>query len=208
MIFQDRTDAARQLAEKLKPFKNETGVLLAIPRGGVPIAYEIAKELGWPMDLMMIKKLGHPKHKEYAIGAVSLYDRIVIPHPDVPQSYIESETGEIRSRLMRMRQKFMQDKPPAEVRGKTVILVDDGIATGNTVLGAVEILKKQQPAKIIVAAPVASHGAIRKLSARADEVIIVAVPEEFYGVGQFYFDFTQVSDDEVMADLQKLKKDL
>jgi putative phosphoribosyl transferase len=206
MIFRDRIDAARQLAEKLKPYKNEMGVIMAIPRGGVPIAYEIAKELGWPVDLMLTKKLGHPKHKEYAIGAVGLHDRIVIPHPDVSESYIESETQEIRARLVHMRQKFMGDKQPEDINGKTVILVDDGIATGNTVLGAVEIVKKQQPAKIIVAVPVASYSAVRKLSARADEVVVLSIPEEFYGVGQFYFDFTQVTDEEVMADLQNLQK--
>jgi putative phosphoribosyl transferase len=206
MIFQNRMDAAKQLAEKLKPFKNDSGVILAIPRGGVPVAYEIAKELEWPVDLMLTKKLGHPKHKEYAIGAVGLDARIVIPHPDVPESYIESETQKIRERLQQMRHRFMGAKQPEEIKGKTVILVDDGIATGNTILAAVEILKKQQPAKIIVAVPVASHSAVQKLSAKADEVIVVSIPEEFYGVGQFYFDFTQVSDEEVMADLQNLQK--
>jgi putative phosphoribosyl transferase len=205
MIFQNRIDAARQLAQRLKNYKNEEGVILAIPRGGVPIAYEIAKELEWPLDLMLTKKLGHPKHKEYAIGAVGLNEKILIPHPDIPESYIESETEAIRSRLTQMRQKFMGDKQPENVKGKTVILIDDGIATGNTILASVEILRKQHPAKIIVAVPVASYSAVRKLSSKADEVIVLSIPEEFYGVGQFYFDFTQVSDEEVMTDLKKVQ---
>jgi predicted phosphoribosyltransferase len=202
-MFQNRIDAGKQLAERLKKYQAEDGIILAIPRGGVPIAYEVAQELGWPVDLMLTKKLGHPNHKEYAIGAIGLEERIVVPHRDVPQSYIESETEVVRNRLKAMRQKFMGDQPQKDVKGKTVIIVDDGIATGQTVLAAVEILRKQQPAKIIVAAPVAANRTVLTLSEKADDVVVVDIPENFYGVGQFYEDFTQVSDEEVIEDLKR-----
>jgi len=105
MLFKDRVDAGRQLAGKLRNFQNEQGVIMAIPRGGVPVGYEVSKELGWPMDLMLTKKLGHPKHKEYAIGAVGINDRIIIPHSDVTDDYVESETDAVRKRLKEIRQK-------------------------------------------------------------------------------------------------------
>jgi predicted phosphoribosyltransferase len=202
-MFQNRIDAGRQLAGRLKKYQKEDGIILAIPRGGVPIAYEVAQELGWPVDLMLTKKLGHPNHKEYAIGAIGLEERIVVPHRDVPQSYIESETEVVRNRLKAMRQKFMGDQPPMEVTGKTVVIVDDGIATGNTMLAAVEILRKQKPAKIIVAAPVAANRTVLTLGEKADDVVVVDIPENFYGVGQFYEDFTQISDEEVIEDLKR-----
>jgi predicted phosphoribosyltransferase len=202
-MFQNRIDAGKQLAERLKKYQKEDGIILAIPRGGVPIAYEVAQELGWPVDLMLTKKLGHPNHKEYAIGAIGLEERIVVPHRDVPQSYIESETEVVRNRLKAMRQKFMGDQPPMEVTGKTVVIVDDGIATGNTMLAAVEILRKQKPAKIIVAAPVAAHRTVLTLGEKADDVVVVDIPENFYGVGQFYEDFTQISDEEVIEELKR-----
>lgn len=205
-MFRNRIDAGRQLADRLKKFKKAEGVILAIPRGGVSIGYEVAKELGWPLDLMLTKKLGHPNHKEYAIGAVGLEDRIIIPHPDVPQSYIESETQVVRSQLKAMWEKYMGNQPPKEVKGKIAVIVDDGIATGNTILTAVEIVRKQEPAKIIVAAPVAASRTILTLSDEVDEVVVVNVPETFYGVGQFYEDFTQVSDEEVIADLKKAQR--
>jgi predicted phosphoribosyltransferase len=204
-MFLNRIDAGQQLAKKLKEYQHEQGVILAVPRGGVAVAYEVAKELEWPMDLILIKKLGHPKHKEYAIGAVSLSDRIVIPHADVSDEYIESETKQVRERLMEMRQKFMGNKPLVDVKGKTAIVVDDGIATGNTIYAAVELLRKQNPRKIIVASPVAPQSTVSKLMMEADELIVLDIPEEFIGVGRFYEDFTQVTDEEVIHDLQKLE---
>ena len=204
-MFLNRIDAGQQLAKKLKEYQHEQGVILAVPRGGVAVAYEVAKELEWPMDLILIKKLGHPKHKEYAIGAISLFDRIVIPHADVSDEYIESETKQVRERLMEMRQKFMGNKPLVDVKGKTAIVVDDGIATGNTIYAAIELLRKQNPRKIIVASPVAPQSTVSKLMMEADELIVLDIPEEFIGVGRFYEDFTQVTDEEVIHDLQKLE---
>jgi putative phosphoribosyl transferase len=204
-MFQNRQDAGRQLAASLKKYSNQQGIIMAVPRGGVPVAYEVAQELGWPIGLMLAKKLGHPLHKEYAVGAVGLSDRIIIPHADVSDVYIENETKRIRARLNEMQQKFAGNKQPENIQGKTVIIVDDGVATGNTILASVEILRKQQPAKIIVAIPVASQSAVEKLSEEADEVVVLDVPDVFYGVGQFYEDFTQVSDEEVVMDMQRIK---
>ena len=152
------------------------------------------------------KKIGHPANKEYAIGAASLNDYFVIPHEYVTNEYIQHELVQIRSKLREMYKKFMGDKEPESLNGRTVIVVDDGIATGNTLLGTIQVLKKSNPGKIIIAVPVASSTAVEKLSKEVDELIAVLVPEEFYGVGAFYEDFRQVSDEEVMFYLDKLRE--
>ena len=185
-MFQNRTEAGLLLAEKLKKYKNAQGVVLAVPRGGVPVAYEVAKMLGLPLEIILTKKIGHPVNKEYAIGAASLTDYFVIPHNNVSDEYIDAEVERIRTRLKDMYQKFMGDTEPLNPEGKTVIVIDDGIATGNTLLGTVNVLRKSKPAKIIIAVPVASQNAVKKLATEVDEVIAVLVPENFYGVGAFY----------------------
>lgn len=205
-MFQNRSEAGILLAERLRKYQNVPGVLLAVPRGGVPVAYEVAKELNMPLEIVLVKKLGHPLNKEYAIGAVGLKDMFVIPHENVTEFYIQNQVEKIRGRLQEMQKKFMGDREPSTLEGKTVIIVDDGVATGNTLLATIEIMKKQKPAKIIVAAPVVSRSAAYKLKQEADELIAVLIPESFYGVGSFYEDFTQVSDEEVLEYLQKLKE--
>lgn len=202
-MFQNRSQAGKLLAEKLKKYQNGEGIVLAIPRGGVPVAFEVARELNWPLELLLIKKLGHPANKEYAIGAVGLNDRIVVPHEEVPLHYIESETIRVRDRLMEMQRKFMGNRQTESIKDKIVIVVDDGIATGNTMLTSVQILRKQEPSAIIVAAPVASWSAVEKLNAVVDKLVLLDVPEEFYGVGRFYNDFTQLTDNEVIRYLEK-----
>ena len=197
-MFQNRTQAGKLLVEKLRRFQQAHGLVLAIPRGGVPIAYEIAKALNWPLELLLTKKLGHPQNKEYAIGAVGIYDRIVVPHEEVTEEYIEMETERVRARLLEMQQKFMGNKMPEPVKGRVVIVVDDGIATGITMLASVKILRKQEPEAIIVAAPVASWNAVEKLHKEVDKLVLLDVPEEFIGVGRFYQDFTQLTDRDVM----------
>lgn len=205
-MFRDRTEAGLMLARKLRKYKNEPGIVLAVPRGGVPIAYFVARELGFPIEVILTKKIGHPSNKEYAIGAASLNDYFIIPHEYVTSEYVQNELIEIRSKLREMYKKFMGDKEPASLNGKTVIVVDDGIATGNTLLGTIQVLKKSKPAKIIIAVPVASSTAVEKLSKEVDEVVTVLIPEEFYGVGAFYEDFSQVSDEEVLFYLDKLRE--
>ena len=205
-MFRDRTEAGLLLAEKLKKFRNDPGVVLAVPRGGVPIAYFVARELGFPIEVILTKKIGHPANKEYAIGAASLSDYFIIPHEYVTNEYVQNELVQIRRKLREMYRKFMGDKEPESLNGKTVIIVDDGVATGNTLLGTIQVLKKSKPGKIIIAVPVASSTSMEKLSKEVDEVIAVLVPEEFLGVGAFYEDFRPVSDEEVMFYLDKLRE--
>lgn len=204
--FQDRIDAGMQLAQKLSHYKNQPGVVLAIPRGGIPVAYMVAKSLAMPMDIMLTKKIGHPLHKEYAIGAASLDDYFVIPEIEVSADYIQQELKQIRSRLREMQLLFIGDRTALDLKGKTVIIVDDGMATGNTMLVTVDLLKKQSPARIIVAVPVASHSAVKLLAPHVTEVISVYTPVEFYGVGAFYDDFSQLEDEDVSIYLNEMRQ--
>jgi len=204
-MFYDRLEAGYLLAAKLKKYRDDPGIILAVPRGGVPVAYAVAKELGFPVEVILTKKIGHPANKEYAIGAASLTDHFIVPHDNVTDEYIQHELINIRTRLKEMYKKFMGDKEPENLRGKTVLLIDDGIATGNTLLGTVNVLRKSGPGRIVIGVPVASRSAFEKLSNEVDEVIAVLVPDTFYGVGGFYEHFEQVTDEEVMYYLGKLK---
>jgi putative phosphoribosyl transferase len=205
-MFQNRIEAGLLLAAKLRKYKNDPGIVLAVPRGGVPVAYAVAKELGFPIEVILTKKIGHPMNKEYAIGAASLTDYFIVPHENISEEYIQQEVERIRSRLKEMYKIFMGDMEPESLEGKTVIVIDDGIATGNTLMGTVNVLRKSKPGKIIIGVPVASKSAIQKLSKEVDEVVAVLIPEEFYGVGAFYEDFEQVSDEEVNFYLDKLRE--
>lgn len=205
-MFRDRIEAGLLLAAKLKKFQNDPGIVLAVPRGGVPVAYAVARELGFPIEVILTKKIGHPINKEYAIGAASLTDYFIVPHADVTEEYVEQEVQRVRNRLKEMYTRFMGDKEPANLEGKTVIVIDDGIATGNTLMGTVHVLRKSKPGKIVIGVPVASQSAVQKLKKEVDEVIALLIPENFYGVGAFYEDFEQVSDEEVMLYLDKLRE--
>jgi predicted phosphoribosyltransferase len=198
-MFKDRTDAGIALALKLKKYKGKDGVILAIPRGGVPVAAVLARELGMPMEVLLSKKIGHPLNPEYAIGAVSLEDRVISPHPDVDEEYIEKETVRIRKKLAEHYHRFMGDKQPIPLHDKIVIIVDDGIATGNTLLSTLPMIRKQRPKKIIIAVPVSPSGAVLRLSRSVNEMVVALIPDAFYGVGGFYEDFRQVSDEEVVG---------
>jgi putative phosphoribosyl transferase len=145
-------------------------------------------------------------NKEYAIGAASLTDYFVVPHENVSEEYIQEELKLIHANLKKMYTRFMGDRDPIDIKGKTVIVIDDGIATGNTLLGTVHVLRKSKPGKIVIGVPVASKSAMRKLSTEVDEVVAVMVPDEFHGVGAFYEDFEQVSDEEALFYLDKLRE--
>ncbi len=205
-MFRDRIEAGILLAEKLQKYKSDKGIVLAVPRGGIPVAYAVARELNFPIEIVLTKKIGHPANNEYAIGAASLNDHFIVPHENVSEEYIQRELIVIRRRLKEMYKKFMGDREPESLEGKTIIVIDDGIATGNTLLGTVKVLRKSRPGKIVIAAPVASESAIEKLSNEVDEVVAVFIPEIFYGVGAFYEDFRQVTDEEVMFYLDKLRE--
>ncbi len=205
-MFRDRIEAGLLLAARLKKFQNDPGIVLAVPRGGVPVAYAVARELGFPIEVILTKKIGHPINKEYAIGAASLTDYFIVPHADVTEEYVEQEVQRVRNRLKEMYSRFIGDNEPANLEGKTVIVIDDGIATGNTLMGTVNVLRKSKPGKIVIGVPVASQSAVQKLKKEVDEVIALLIPEKFYGVGAFYEDFEQVSDEEVMSYLDKLRE--
>ncbi len=208
MYFIDRYDAAMQLALRLEKYKDEDGVILAVPRGGVPIGYYLAKHLNFILDLLMAKKIGHPMNEEYAIGAIGLEESIMEAideeMKDVPKEYIEKETIRIRQQLKEQYLKFMGRNEPTDIRNKIVIVADDGIATGRTILATLKMLRNKKPGKLIVAVPVASQQAAERIKQEVDEFICLYIPSPFYGVGRFYDDFTQVEDDEVMALLNEL----
>ncbi|MDP1811278.1 MAG: phosphoribosyltransferase family protein [Sediminibacterium sp.] len=205
-MFLNRIEAGLLLAAKLKKYKNDPGIVLAVPRGGMPVAYAVAKELNFPVEVILTKKIGHPMNKEYAIGAASLTDYFVVPHENVSQEYIEQELQKIRKTLREMDTQFRGDTVPVNLKDKTVIVIDDGIATGNTLMAIIHVLRKSNPGKIIIGVPVASRSAVVKLSEVADEVVAVLIPDEFHGVGAFYEDFEQVSNEEVIAYLTKLRQ--
>ncbi len=204
MYFNDRYDAAMQLAPLLEKYKNEKGVILAVPRGGVPIGYYLAKYLDFPLDLLMTKKLGHPGNEEFAIGAVSLEGSIIEETTGVPELYIREETRRIREQLKERYIKFMGNKEPVDIKGKIIIVVDDGVATGRTILSTIKILRNKEPRKIVVAVPVASEEAADRIKEVVDDFICLHTPYPFYGVGRFYADFTQVEDEDVLLLLNEL----
>lgn len=195
--YKDRIDAGNILAESLAKYKGKDGVVLAIPRGGVPVGYVVAKALNFSLDIALSKKIGHPLQKEYAIGAVSLAGSFISDRADVPESYIKSEEQKIKNRLREMYREFMGNRHPENVAGRTVIIVDDGIATGNTILATLKMVESQEPAEIIVAAPIAGQNAVELLSPHADEIVCPIVAEYFMGISSFYEDFEQTSDEEV-----------
>lgn len=200
-MLKNREDAAQQLADRLEKYSGNDGVVLAIPRGGVPIGYEIAKRLDWPLDIVLSKKIGHPTNKEYAIGAVSLNGYILNQNVPVSRDYLETEVARIRTELQDKYHKYMDDKDPIILTDKIVILADDGVATGQTILSTIELLRRGNPEKIVVAVPVSSPEALRKIEEQVEEVICLGTPEDFRAVGQFYESFEQVSDEEVMDKL-------
>ncbi len=204
-MFKDRTEAALLLSARLSKYKNDPGLVLAVPKGGVPLAYIVAKELGFPMEIIFTKKIGHPTNKEYAIGAASLTDYFVVPHADVSEKYIEEELKNVRAKLQNMYNKFRDMYEPVDMEGKTVIIIDDGMATGNTLLSTVSVIKKSKPGKIVIGVPVASPEAVEKLETEVDELIVLLSPPGFNSVGAYYENFENVSEDDVLVYLEKLK---
>lgn len=204
-IFSNRTEAGQALAARLQAYARQPNTLvLAIPRGGVPVAAALAQALHLPLDVVLVKKIGHPTNPEYAIGACSLNHRYIDPQEAAKAgtTYIEAATAAVRQRLLEMEQQFRNGKPPLQLRGKTVLVVDDGIATGLTLRTTLQLLRQQQPAKLVVAVPVAPPAIHAAMQLAADEYICLHTPHWFTGVGAFYDDFEQVSDADVVAYLQ------
>ncbi len=201
--FRDRTEAGELLAEKLTHYANKSDVIvLALPRGGVPVGAQVAKRLGVPLDVFVVRKLGLPGHPELAMGAIAsggvrVFNGDVVNAFRIPDEVINAVTAEEFQELKRREQSYRDDLPPPEVEGKTVIIVDDGIATGSTMVAAISALQQLNAGRIVVAAPTMARTTYVYLRENSDEVVAVIVPEEFYGVGQWYEDFSQTSDEEV-----------
>lgn len=202
-ILKDRIEAGMLLSDKLKKYQDSNTVILAVPRGGVPVGYVIAKKLNLPLDIVLSKKIPHPFNKEFAIGAVSLDSMILDEHPDVPKEYINEEIVRLRRSLDEKYKLYAGNREPLDIKGKNVIIVDDGIATGNTLLASIEMLRKRKPAKIIVAVPVVPEDVVEIFQEKADEFVYILAPRYFRGVGGFYEEFGQVEDVEVIRILKE-----
>lgn len=199
MQFSNRNEAALKLAAKLATYTHQDGVVLAIPRGGVPVAFEIAKQLHFVLDLLMTKKIGHPRYPEYAIGAVGLEDSIIHEDAGLSSDDLIEIITHIRQELRQQYLRFMGNNKPAPLEGKIVIIADDGIATGRTVLGTLPMIRRRHPRRLIIAVPVIAPRALKLLQEQVDEVVYLHAPFSFQGVGRFYEDFRQVSDEDVLS---------
>jgi putative phosphoribosyl transferase len=203
MIFRNRREAGQRLALRLEKYADRSDVIvLGVPRGGIPVAFEVAASLKAPLDIFVLRKLGVPGHEELALGAIGsggvrVLNSSVIEQLGISELDIAAVTKAETEELHRRERLYRENRPPLDVRGRTVILVDDGIATGSSLLAAVHAIRQMKPAAIVVATPVAPRTTRNRLAKEVDDVVCVEMPEPFYGVGQFYADFSQVSDEEV-----------
>src|SRR5437773_9083266 len=203
MYFRNRADAGRQLADKLMNYAARPDVLLlGLPRGGVPVAYEVAQVLGAPLDVFLVRKLGVPGHEELAMGAIAsggvrVLNRDVVDALQIPD-YVLDDVAATELHELERREAMYRDKHPMlEVRGKTVILVDDGLATGSTMRAATTALRRQGPASIVVGVPVSSPETCDEFRDEVDDIVCAITPEPLYGVGLWYQDFSPTTDGEV-----------
>lgn len=212
MLFADRADAGQQLAEtllaRMPALRHEQPLVLGIPRGGVIIGREVARALGAPLDVIVARKLGAPGHEELGIGAVApdgtrVLDAEIVAALGVSDAYIEKITRLERAELDRRMRRFRGERPPPDLAGRAVVLADDGLATGVTARAALASVRRAHPAALVFAAPVCSEDGCRALTADGYTVVCVATPTEFRGVGEWYADFEQVSDDTVVAVLER-----
>ena len=205
MLFNDRTDAGKQLAARLHFLQGQPNVIvLGIPRGGVVVAAEIARALNAPLDVFLAHKLGAPFNPELAIGAITSTGEVVLEETFIVElrlshQDIEREIEHQRQEIARRVAVFRKNRPPLDVQNKTVVIVDDGVATGSTMLAALRALRQAQPARLILAIPVGPPDTIQRLGQECDQVVVLATPEPFWAVGRFYTHFGQTSDEEVVA---------
>ena len=202
-LFRDRREAGRFLAERLGDYANRDDVVvLALPRGGVPIGLEVARALHVPLDVFVVRKLGLPGQEELAMGAIASGGVLVLNEElvralNIPRDIIDMVAQQEQGELERREREYRDGRPPVDIRGRTVILVDDGLATGASMRVAALALKKKDPAQIVVAVPVAPPSTCAELQNEVDQVVCAVTPEPFWGVGQWYQDFSQTSDEEV-----------
>ncbi|WP_421858899.1 phosphoribosyltransferase [Oricola sp.] len=211
MAFDNRTEAGARLAARLATTRLDDAIVLALPRGGVPVGAEIAKRLGLPLDVLLVRKIGAPGQPELAVGAVSKRNRVRITvNRDIAcqlglSDEDVSRMGEEQAAVIERRRKaLLGDRSPLLLDGKTVIVVDDGVATGATARAALQIVRQERPARLILALPVAPADGLEALSKLADEVVCISTPAPFFSVGTHYRDFSQVSDAEVIELLRRL----
>lgn len=207
--YADRSEAGRVLAEALRRYAGDDSVVvLGLPRGGLPVAWEVARALNAPLDVLTVRKIGVPGHRELAMGAIAsggfrVLDDALIAGLGVPPEAVSAVIAEEERELARRDQLFRSGRPAVPLKDRTVILVDDGLATGSTMRVAVKAVRAQSPRRVVVAAPVGSREACALLSEEADEVVCPSTPWNFRAVGQWYVDFSQTTDDEVVALLER-----
>lgn len=204
MIFEDRADAGRRLSRRLEEYMDGDTLVLAIPRGGVVVGYEVAKALDAPLDIIIPRKIGAPDQPELAIGAVAgdgdvrVIDEDAVRYLGVSEEYINAEIERQHKEIDRRRKLYRDDRPFPNIEGRTVILVDDGIATGATTMAAARVVRKRRPGKLVLAVPVAPMEGAARLRPEVDELIVLETPDPFFAVGSWYNRFDQTSDEEVI----------
>lgn len=209
MIFRDRTQVGKLLGERIQKLKLKNPIVLAIPRGGVPVAKEIALAIRAPLDLVITRKIGYPGEPEFAIGAVTqegdlVVDENTLKSMGVGQEYLKQEASRQTKEIKERMHKYRGERPFPNLAGRDVIIVDDGVATGNTVIAAIESVKKKRPESTILAVGVAPPETVRKLSEKVDDMVCLETPEPFFAIGEFYENFEQVEDDEVKQILKEV----
>jgi putative phosphoribosyl transferase len=210
MLFQNRTDAGRQLARALTKYNARHPVVLALPRGGVPVAAEVAAALDAPLDLLLVRKIGVPVQPELAMGAVTdgkepavVRNSEIIEMCGISALEFDAVCKEELAEIERRRKRYLGDRARAEVTGQVVIIIDDGIATGATTLAAIKAVRSRKPKELVLAVPVAPLETVKKLHAEVDAIVCLDTPEELGAIGYFYRDFRQVDDEEVVATLKR-----
>jgi predicted phosphoribosyltransferase len=214
VIFRDRKEAGRQLASRLTKYANRPDVIvLALPRGGVPVAYEVAKQIGAPLEVFLVRKLGVPGYEELAMGAIAsggvrVINEDLVRQLQIPGKVIEAVAADEQRELERRERAYRDDRPPPDVKGRTVILIDDGLATGSTMRAAAAALRGLGPARIVVAVPVSAPETCDEIREEVDEVVCAVTPEPFRGVGLWYKDFSQTTDEEVRELLERARQNV
>jgi putative phosphoribosyl transferase len=212
MIFQDRRDAGRVLAKAIKTSLDSTdGIVLGLPRGGVPVGFEVARELSLPLDVVIVRKLGVPGHEELAMGAIAsggtaVVNQMVVHELGISMEAIEKTAEREKLEIERRELAYRDGRPPIRVEDRTAILVDDGLATGSTMLAAARSLRSRAR-RVVIAVPVAAQSTCKQLRSEVDQVICATTPEPFLAVGSFYRDFAQTTDEEVRALLSQARSD-
>jgi predicted phosphoribosyltransferase len=210
MLFQNRTDAGQKLARALTKYKSRHPVVLALPRGGVPVAAEVATALEAPLDLVLVRKIGVPRQPELAMGAVTdgahptvVRNSDVIELCGISEGQFDAVCKEEVAEIERRRRRYLGDRPRSDVTGQVAIIIDDGIATGATTLAAIQALRSRKPKELVLAVPVAPLDTVKKLHAEVDAIVCLDTPQDLGAIGYFYRDFHQVSDEEVVATLKR-----